>query len=132
MLIDLIIIKKKVPVHWTSLSAQMVYILDVSGEALIQFNGSESKDKDKDYAKRISKRISLNDNIPDIFEIEQEDAYKDDTISLQLFWKALDLENYTEEERRKILTKNDSTNLSKVLEANKEKIDIEKAIYVYR
>ena len=110
----------------------MVYILDVSGEALIQFNGSESKDKDKDYAKRISKRISLNDNIPDIFEIEQEDAYKDDTISLQLFWKALDLENYTEEERRKILTKNDSTNLSKVLEANKEKIDIEKAIYVYR
>jgi len=121
-----------VPVHWTSLSAQMVYILDVSGEALIQFNGSESKDKDKDYAKRISKRISLNDNVPDIFEIEQEDAYKDDTISLQLFWKALELDNYSEEERRKILTKNDSTNLSKVLEANKEKIDIEKAIYVYR
>jgi len=110
----------------------MVYILDVSGEALIQFNGSESKDRDQDYAQRISKRISVNDNVPDIFEIDQENAYKDDTISLQLFWKALELENYTEEERKKILAKNDSTHLSKILEANKEKNDIEKAIYVYR
>jgi len=121
-----------VPVHWTSLSAQMVYILDVSGEALIQFNGSESKDRDQDYAQRISKRISVNDNVPDIFEIDQENSYKDNTISLQLFWKALELENYTEEERKKILEKNDSTHLSKILEANKEKNDIAKAIYVYR
>ncbi|OUM63048.1 hypothetical protein PIROE2DRAFT_61517 [Piromyces sp. E2] len=110
----------------------MVYILNVSDEALIQFNGSDSLNRDKDYAQRICKRISLNDNVPDIFEIDQEEAFNDNTVALQIFWKALELENYTNEERKKIILKNDTQNLKSVLEANKNEVDIEKAIYVYR
>jgi hypothetical protein len=121
-----------IPVHWTSLSSQMVYILNISDEALIQFNGSESLNRDKDYAQRICKRISLNDNVPDIFEIEQEESYNNDTVALQLFWKALELENYTDEERKKFISKNDTQNLKDVLIDNKKEIDIENAIYVYR
>jgi len=121
-----------VPVHWTSLSSKMVYILNVSDEALIQFNGSESLNRDKDYAQRICKRISLNDNVPDIFEIEQEESYNDNTVALQLFWKALELDNYSIEERKKIILKNDTQNLKSILESNRNEIDIEKAIYVYR
>lgn len=121
-----------VPVHWTSLSSQMVYILDLSGEALIQFNGSNSFDGDRDYAQRISKRISLNDNVPDIFEIDQEKSYNNKSVPLKLFWKALELDNYSEEERETIITKNDTLNLSTTLIKNKKKIDIERAIYIYR
>jgi len=121
-----------VPVHWTSLSSQMVYILDISGEALIQFNGSESKNSDKDYAQRICKRISINDNVPDVFEVEQDESYSNDSVQLKLLWKALELDNYKEHERKMIVTKNDKLHLNNILEANKQEIDIEKAIYIYR
>lgn len=122
----------EVPSHWTSLSSQMVYLLNLSGEAIIQYNGSNSQKIEREYAQRVSKRLMLNENIPDLFEIDQDVSYVSNTVPLRLFWKAMGLEDYSESERRKTCTKNDKIKLSVVLEEAKRSLDIEKAIYIYR